>query len=68
MNLKLTTFPASSIEQYDKLYMIRECRMYSVLEVEHTDEATAIVLDSGYQIALTGIIHPEHLLMLIKEI
>lgn len=68
MRLQLTTFPAKSVEQYDKVYMVRGCVLHSVLDVRHSDEATAIILDGGNELVLKGLVEPEHMIVLIKEI
>jgi len=68
MNLKLTTFPATSVEQYDKIYMVRECKMYSVLDVRHSDDTAAIMLDGGVELVLKDVIHPDNMIVLIKEL
>ncbi len=68
MILKLTTFTAESIEEYDRIFMIRNNTTYSVLAIEETDDGVHVLLNDNIELLLSGIIEPIHLMVLIKEI
>jgi len=68
MTLQLTTFPAKAVEEYDKIYLLDTCTMYSVLSVQNNEDDTIVLMNDNVMLKLSGIIEPIQKMVLIKEI
>jgi len=68
MMLKLTTFPAKAIEPLDRIYLLDDCTMYSVVDVQENEGNTIVLLNEDVMLKLSGIIEPINKIVLIKDV